>query len=151
MAYFQRYYLRKTLFQTDLDKIEQVRNACLFLSTKANEVTLPEMLFCQTLQLDPSKARLAHYEHMVVKELDFQFFVHTPIQSVNSLIFKIEDVAMQLDQNLTRQQAQKLSSQIRNGAEIFCFFSYRSRELTFCVSPALIAMAALNMQLKKDN
>ena len=93
MAYFQRYYLHKTLFQTDPDKIEQIRNACLFLSTKANEVTLPEHAFCQTLQLDHRVASLAHYEQIVVKEIGFQFFVHTPIQSVNSLIYRIEDVA----------------------------------------------------------
>jgi len=34
---------------------------------------------------------------------------------------------------------------------MICFFSYRQRELTFCVSPALIAMAAIDMQLKKGS
>ena len=66
-------------------------------------MTLPENAFCQTLQLDHKVANLAHYEQLIVKEIGFQFFVHTPISSVNSLIYRIEDVAKKLDPTLDRQ------------------------------------------------
>ena len=41
-----------------------------------------------------------------------------------------------------------LAQEVRVGANMNCFHSYRLRELTFCVSPALIAMAAVDMKLK---
>jgi len=37
---------------------------------------------------------------------------------------------------------------MKSKAYATCFVSYRSRELTFCVSPALIAMAAVDSVLK---
>lgn len=52
---------------------------------------------------------------------------------------------------MQKQQLKAFSHEIRTGAYTVCFVSYRLRELTFCVSPALISMAAVDLILAKDN
>lgn len=80
-----------------VDQIQHVLDACLFLSTKVSEIeNFNNESFCARLELDPIKANLCHYENLVVKELKFQFHVHTPIQSVRSLIYRLEEAILKL-------------------------------------------------------
>lgn len=150
LAFFQRFFLHQTLFTMPVDHIQHVLDACLFLSTKVSEIeNFNNESFCARLELDPIKANLCHYENLVVNELKFQFHVHTPIQSVKSLIYRLEVAILGLQPNLSKRQLEEFSAEIRQEANLICLASYKRRELTFCVSPALIAMAAVDLKLKK--
>ena len=74
------------------DKIERILNACLFLATKVIEVNFNTEAFCGRFQIDPRVADLAGCEMILSKELNYQFAVHTPFESVNSILYRLEDV-----------------------------------------------------------
>ena len=77
--------------------------------------------------------------------------MHTPIRSVESIIARLAEAVSKLLPQLSKDQIKIAKGKILHGAYSWCFISYRSRELTFCVSPALIAMAAVDLELQRDH
>ena len=65
--------------------------------------------------------------------------VQTPISGINSLIYRLEEAPGISEEEIKfiKMQAQK-----------FCLASYKVRELVFCTSPAIIALASFQKGIK---
>ena len=49
LAYFQRFFLHRTMFDMHPSKLDNVHNACLFLAQKVLEVNYSNDQFCGVL------------------------------------------------------------------------------------------------------
>ena len=88
LAYFQRFYLNHQMFEYDPHLLIE---ACLFLSIKIHEINLLHQEFCKHFEIDHRKNYLAQNEQILLKGIQFQMNVQTPISGINSLIYRLEE------------------------------------------------------------
>ena len=136
LSYFQRFYLHHQMFEHDPNLLIE---ACLFLSIKIHEIPLAHQEFCKHFAIDPKRNHLAQNEQTLLRGIQYQLQIHTPISGVSSLIYTLED---------TPGVNEEMVNYIKNQAQNFCLASYKVREFVFCSSPALIALAAVHKGIK---
>ena len=90
--------------------------------------------FCQALKLDPAQVNLVTNEQILMQGLKFDLHVHTPLASIEALV-KLLSLQNEL--------------QVQHTALNFCLNSYKTREVFFCNSPSIVAIAAVQYAINQ--
>ncbi len=97
-----------------------------------------EDAFCKTLGKDPKTLELAFHEQLLLKSLDFTLHVHTPVSSIEAILFQLG-----LEPGL--------HGKVWTLAIDHCWFTYRVKRITFCFTPGVIAIYAVNRALRQTD
>jgi len=95
------------------------------------------------------KLNLLHYEQILIDVLEYQLHVITPISCLQALTLRLADL-IESSGTLDAQRSEELKK-LEKSAFAQIYSAMRIRHLVFCVSPSVLALAALDNALREVN